>query len=82
MVCGNAKSLQKSGWETASSLQLDESVVHMHNKREARMRAFVNEALAAGMEIDRRGRVYRAEDVHRWIERIAKGQRLAAPPAP
>ena len=40
---------------------------------EEQMRSLVKEALAADTEIDRTGEVYRAEDVHAWMQRIAKG---------
>jgi methylmalonyl-CoA mutase C-terminal domain/subunit len=35
--------------------------------------AFVKEALEADEEIDRTGEVYRAEDVHAWMECLAEG---------
>ena len=43
------------------------------------MKAFVREALAAGREIDRAGEVYRAEDVHAWLERLANGEKASLP---
>lgn len=47
--------------------------------REERMREFVREALAAKADIEAGGAVYRAEDVHAWMERLAKGEK---PPRP
>lgn len=38
-----------------------------------RMRALVNEALQADAEIERTGEVYRAEEVHAWMDRLARG---------
>jgi len=47
--------------------------------REERMRDFVREALASKADVEAGGAVYRAEDVHAWMERLAKGER---PPRP
>ena len=47
--------------------------------REERMRDFVREALASKADVEAGGAVYRAEDVHAWIERLAKGEK---PPRP
>lgn len=41
--------------------------------REERMREFVREAMAADAGIDTGAEVYRAEDVHAWLERLAQG---------
>ena len=46
---------------------------------EERMRAFVEEALAADRDIERTGEVYPARDVHAWIDRLARGKRIARP---
>jgi hypothetical protein len=35
------------------------------------MRNLVKEALAADSEIDKTGEVYRADDVHAWMKRLA-----------
>jgi len=43
------------------------------------MEALMKEALAAGLEIDRAGEVYRAEDVHAWLERLANGEKAPPP---
>ena len=53
--------------------------VERHAEREERLRSFVHEALAADADIERTGEVYRAEDVHAWIERLAKGQKTSRP---
>ena len=47
--------------------------------REERVREFVKAALAADAAIDAGAAVYRAEDVHAWMERLAKGEK---PPRP
>jgi hypothetical protein len=36
------------------------------------MRSLVEEALAADADIERTGEVYRAEDVHAWLARLAR----------
>lgn len=53
--------------------------VERHADREERLRNFVQEALAADADIERTGEVYRAEDVHAWLERLAKGQKTSRP---
>ena len=53
--------------------------VERHAEREERLRSFVREALAADADIERTGEVYRAEDVHAWLERLAKGQKTSRP---
>jgi predicted transcriptional regulator len=40
--------------------------------REERMREFVREALATDAAIQRGAEVYRAEDVHAWLDRLAR----------
>jgi predicted transcriptional regulator len=47
--------------------------------REERMRDFVREAMASDAAIRAGAAVYRARDVHAWMERLAKG---AKPPRP
>ena len=47
--------------------------VEKHAAYEEQMRKLVNEALAADEAIDRTGEVYRAEDVHAWVDRLAQG---------
>lgn len=53
--------------------------VERHVEREERLRSFVQEALAADADIERTGEICRAEDVHAWIERLAKGQKSSRP---
>ncbi len=47
--------------------------------RDERMAAFVQEALDADREIDEGAAVFRAEDVHTWLERLANGEKPARP---
>jgi predicted transcriptional regulator len=53
--------------------------VERHAEREERLQTFVKEALAADADIERTGKMYRAEDVHAWLERLAKGQKPSRP---
>ena len=47
--------------------------------REERMRDFIKVALASDAAAEAGGAVYRAEDVHAWMEHLAKGEN---PPRP
>ncbi|MGH8719232.1 MAG: CopG family ribbon-helix-helix protein [Burkholderiales bacterium] len=47
--------------------------------REERMRAFVREALDSDAAIEAGAKLYRAEDVHAWLERLAKDRKAARP---
>jgi predicted transcriptional regulator len=47
--------------------------------RAERMREFVREALAADIAVEEGAAVYRAEDVHPWLERLARNRRAARP---
>ncbi|MGH7604629.1 MAG: CopG family ribbon-helix-helix protein [Gemmatimonadaceae bacterium] len=47
--------------------------------RAERVRDFVREALAADAAVEAGAPVYRAEDVHAWLERLAKGGKAARP---
>jgi predicted transcriptional regulator len=53
--------------------------IERHADREEKIQSFVKEALAADADIERTGEVYRAEDVHAWLEHLAKRQ---SPPRP
>jgi predicted transcriptional regulator len=48
-------------------------------RREELLEEFTEEALAADRAIDEGGEVYAAEDVHRWLEQLARGERPARP---
>ena len=47
--------------------------------REERMQEFVREALAADAAVDAGGSVYRAQDVHAWLDRLASNRKAAQP---
>ena len=47
--------------------------------RKERMREFVREALVSDAAVAEGAAVYRAEDVHPWLERLAKNHRAARP---
>jgi predicted transcriptional regulator len=53
--------------------------VERHAAYEEQMRSLVKEALAADAEIENSGEVYRAEDVHAWMTRLAAGASVARP---
>lgn len=46
---------------------------------EERMQTFVKEALAADADIERTGEVFKAEEVHAWLKRLARGGRATRP---
>jgi predicted transcriptional regulator len=48
-------------------------------RREEQVEAFIEEALAAGREIDAGGEVYASADVHAWLARLARGERVTRP---
>jgi predicted transcriptional regulator len=69
--------LAKRTRRSAHSLMVE--AIERHVDYEERMRAFVVEALAADRGITRTGEVYRADDVHAWIERLARSRRATRP---
>lgn len=44
-----------------------------------RYKDFVEEALAADREIEEGGEVYAAADVHEWLARLVRGERVERP---
>ena len=62
-----------------SAHRLMVEAIEQHVDHEERMRAFLQEALAADRAIERTGEVYRAADVHGWIERLARGRKSTRP---
>jgi predicted transcriptional regulator len=62
---------------SAHRLMLD--AIEERLDHEERMRAFVQEALAADGDVEHTGEVYRAVDVHAWIERLARGKKTPRP---
>ncbi len=71
--------LAKQSKKSAHSLMIE--ALEREVSREERMQAFVREALAADAEIESGAEVYRAQDVHDWLDRLAS-KRKAAPPKP
>lgn len=69
--------LARETGRSAHSLMIE--ALEREVSREERMKAFVRDALAAKADIESGGAVYRAEDVHAWMERLAKGEK---PPRP
>ena len=69
--------LARQTGQTPHSLML--RALERETSREERVREFVREALVSKAEIDAGGAVYRAEDVHAWMERLAKGEKPARP---
>ena len=47
--------------------------------REERMREFVREALESDAAIENGAEVYRAKDVHAWLERLARNPKAMRP---
>ena len=47
--------------------------VERHADYEEQMRSLVTAAIDADAQIDRTNEVYRADDVHAWVARIARG---------
>jgi predicted transcriptional regulator len=62
-------SLAKQTRRSAHSLIVE--AVERYTNYEEQMRSLVKEALAADSEIDKTGEVYRADDVHAWMKRLA-----------
>jgi len=50
-----------------------------HTAREEKRKTFVADALAAEREVERSGKAYRAEDVHRYIRARAAGKKARRP---
>lgn len=50
-----------------------------HTALEEKRKTFVAYALAAEREVERRGKAYRAEDVHRYIRARAAGKKAKRP---
>ena len=69
--------LAKQTGRSAHSLIVE--AVERHADYEEQMRSLVMEALAADEDIEKTGEVYRAEDVHAWMERLARGESPARP---
>ena len=71
------QSLARQSGRSAHSLIIE--AVERHAAYEEQMRSLVKEAMAADAEIERTGEVYRSEDVHAWMGRLARGETPARP---
>lgn len=71
-----ARLAKKSG-RSPHSLILE--AVERHASAEERLEEFVGQALAADADIERTGAVFRSEDVHAWIGRLAAGRKASRP---
>ena len=69
--------LAKETGRSAHSLMVE--ALEREVAREERMREFVREAMAADSGVEEGAAVYRAEDVHAWLERLAKNPKAAWP---
>jgi len=69
--------LAKQTGRSAHSLMVE--ALEREVAREERVKEFVREALEADAAIDAGAKVYRAEDVHAWLERLARNPRAARP---
>jgi predicted transcriptional regulator len=69
--------LAKQTGRSAHSLIVE--AVERHAAYEEQIRTLVKDAIAADGEIDDTGEVYRAEDVHAWMQRLASDGRAARP---
>ena len=69
--------LAKETGRSAHSLMV--AALEREVAREERMREFVREALIADTGVEEGAAVYRAEDVHIWVERLARNPKAAWP---
>jgi predicted transcriptional regulator len=69
--------LAKQTGRSAHSLIVE--AVERHAAYEEQLRSLVKEALAADDDIEKTGEVYRAEDVHAWMARLARGDSADRP---
>ncbi len=69
--------LAKETGRSAHSLMIE--ALQREVAREEQMQAFLREALASEAAIAAGASVYRAEDVHAWLERLARNSKAARP---
>jgi len=69
--------LAKAKQRSAHSVMIE--ALEREVAREERMHDFVRDALAADAAIDAGAAVYRAEDVHAWLGRLAADGKAARP---
>ena len=71
------RALAKISGRSAHSVIVE--AIERHAAYEEQRRSLVEEALEADEQIERTGEVYRAEDVHAWMERLARGETASRP---
>ena len=71
------QALAKQTGRSAHSVILE--AVERHADYEEQLRSLVKDAIEADAEIERTREVYRAEDVHGWMDRLARGQSAVRP---
>lgn len=71
--------LAKETGRSAHSLMVE--ALEREVAREERMREFVREAVAADIGVEEGAAVYRAKDVHAWLERLPRNPKAARPKA-
>ena len=71
------QALAKQTGRSAHSVILE--AVERHADYEEQLRSLVKDAIGADAEIERTGEVYRAADVHAWMDRLARGEAPARP---
>lgn len=69
--------LAKESQRSAHSIMIE--ALEREVAREERMREFVQEALDSAAVIEKGADVYRAEDVHAWLERLARNPKARRP---
>ena len=69
--------LAKQSGRSAHSVILE--AVERHTAYQERLQQVTKEATAADKEIEATGEVYAAEDVHRWLTRLASGRKARRP---
>ena len=69
--------LAKETKRSAHSLMIE--ALERQVAREERMREFVREALVSDAAVEEGAAVYRAEDVHAWLDRLARNPKAARP---
>ena len=71
------QALSEQTGRSAHSLIVE--AVERHADYEEQLQALVREAIAADARIEETGEVYRADDVHAWLQRLSKNPRAARP---
>ena len=71
--------LAKETGRSAHSLMVE--ALEREVVREERIREFVREALAADIGVGEGAAIYRAKDVHAWLERLPRNPKAARPKA-